>query len=125
MVSCQEEVPSCPYGAQTMLESCYNIGAVVIRIGWMVYYTIITMCHLSCCGFGLSFAFGRLILHVQRFWNSNVGCGSCVGVEKHPLPGLWSTILECFFLKRTILKYKFILFSPRLLKSTATVPQTL
>ena len=66
MVSCQEEVPSCPYGAQTMLESCYNIGAVVIRIGLMVYYTIITMCHLSCCGFGLSFAFGRLILHVQR-----------------------------------------------------------
>ena len=31
-------------------------------------------------------------------------------------PGLWSTILEYFFLKGTLMKYKFILFSPWLLK---------
>ena len=31
--------------------------------------------------------------------------------------GLWSTILLYFFLKGTIMKYKFILFSPWLLKS--------
>ena len=49
----------------------------------------------------------------RGFWNSNVGCGSCVGVEKHPLPGLWSTILEYFFLKGTIMKIQvYTFFSP-------------
>ena len=32
------------------------------------------------------------------------------------MTGLWSTILEYFFLKGTIMKCKFILFSPWLLK---------
>ena len=39
-----------------------------------------------------------------------------------PLTGLWSTIILYFFLKGTlIMKQKFILFSPWLLKSPATI----